>query len=495
MTAEATESVSSGTRPGPEAGPGGAARRLPGTGEIAVRRERLDGMQQAEQLLEALAESGAHGAGWELGGQLRRFLDQVEQHRSSAAAGLTGSEDPEGEARALWEGLSRVDAVLDRHARDLAARLGATQPTALRDALRARRPEPAALRALLEAALLDASDLGRVLAAVEVLVTVLCTEPGEGGTLRVRTQPGSVCARLQEIGSRIQATRPAAVPAAEARLVAAGRRVADGAVEAAAVEVEALRAELGEAVLAPRLLQALVYFDTALWNTLPPPAPMAKSDPAASGSAAEARGEATAGGAGAGRAAAAPVEGRRAGGDPTSSSPPNPGHPTSSSPPAGAGGPPPDEPVVWGLGDRPPPAAPAAEPGAGRARFPLRTVASSVALVAMLCLAAFVWFGGDGGDVRVMTAQELQDLSPRLRTGYRDRDGTGPLFIGTLGPAWNALDAREREADAERIVGHLRRRGVKEVLVYGPDRKVAVHAAPGLPLRIGGGGAAPRIDG
>ena len=78
---------------------------------------------------------------------------------------------------------------------------------------------------------------------------------------------------------------------------------------------------------------------------------------------------------------------------------------------------------------------------------------------------------------------ELSAISTHLTFGYRDGEGAGPSFIGTLGPSWEQLSAAEQRAEAERLVQALHGTGVREVMTFDRARRLEIQAASGV-LRI-----------
>ena len=77
----------------------------------------------------------------------------------------------------------------------------------------------------------------------------------------------------------------------------------------------------------------------------------------------------------------------------------------------------------------------------------------------------------------------LGELGRLLPLGYRDGEGAGRSFIGTLGPSWEQLSAAEQRAEAERLVQALHSTGVHEVMAFDAARRLEIQGARGV-LRI-----------
>jgi hypothetical protein len=115
----------------------------------------------------------------------------------------------------------------------------------------------------------------------------------------------------------------------------------------------------------------------------------------------------------------------------------------------------------------------------------IRRAAAVVGLVALVLAAAQLGWFEARGSVRILSDVDLRAISSQLDSGYRGGFGTGSLFVGTVGTAWQNLSRAERERSAEQIVTRLEGAGLREILVYDERRRIALHFAEGLPLRIG----------
>jgi hypothetical protein len=233
------------------------------------------------------------------------------------------------------------------------------------------------------------------------------------------------------------------VDAIERDFLEAAARCVEGDLEQNVREMTVRKTALGTSLLDPSILQAAIFYDIAVRN------------------ASRERDEAPRGG-----SPRDPEE--------ISASPP-PGERPLECPGTAAPLPPPP-PVATAA---PATAVPAPRPP--RSRPPLAVL---TAVLGMATAAAFATWGASGRSVRHLAEAELDALSPHLEFAYRNGSGSGPLFVGTLAEAWEGLTAAEREQSARHLSVVLRRGGVREMILYDAARRIAVHAADPLPLRI-----------
>ncbi len=113
------------------------------------------------------------------------------------------------------------------------------------------------------------------------------------------------------------------------------------------------------------------------------------------------------------------------------------------------------------------------------------------AAAAALCLvvASAVLVQAFGGrmldpDLARFGGEELRAISSHLASGYRNGEGRGPAFVGTLDDSWLELSTQDRSREAEALVGALRGRGVSQVMVYDDDDRLRIQALGTQAVRI-----------
>lgn len=449
--------------------------------ESAARRQRSATLEAAGRVL-AACRPDADASGDDLGHSLRGRLDALEAEGASPSPAE----------------LDAVDRDLEQQAHVLRAMLDETPLAQLRSALPAfQEGGPEARRdclALLDLVLEDEPGLAGRAAAAELIITVLCSEERNGQRSIVR-DPVALSEGLRRLCEQRATAAPASARSAQQDLMAAAQRRGDPDLEAVIHALRIRKGELGPALFTPEILRAAVSTNTALWNELrarggeggeseavqaspfgiTPPSPAARE--------------------------AAPVAPRDGAGE--AATRPSWVGPAPQSPDAGPSG-------TWGSWDRPgwmdrdpgfDAAAPLA-PGAGP--LPLPPAPSSAApptahpephrpsrlrllaaTAAVLAVAAFVWMTWRPSTVQTYSQVQLHSIAPQLTSGYRDRFGSGPLFIGRVDRHWQQLSSAERMTRANQIVDHLTSSGVQEVLIFDGAHRVAVHYADGLPLQVG----------
>jgi len=109
-----------------------------------------------------------------------------------------------------------------------------------------------------------------------------------------------------------------------------------------------------------------------------------------------------------------------------------------------------------------------------RARGRERGKAAVGVLLLAVALGIYLFPNSDS-NVVVFSARELANVSPWLETGYRNRHGIGPLFIGTLKEDWVDEPDRVRASTGREIGEALSDIGVKQVMLFDQLRRLQVH--------------------
>lgn len=108
------------------------------------------------------------------------------------------------------------------------------------------------------------------------------------------------------------------------------------------------------------------------------------------------------------------------------------------------------------------------------ASLPLTKVIPLAAGLILAVYAGVQVFGGRDLDPNLnrFGSEALANLSPHLAKGYRNGEGLGPAFVGTLRADWKELPSAARESAAEALVENLRVLGIRQVMIY--DRSGAL---------------------
>jgi hypothetical protein len=77
-----------------------------------------------------------------------------------------------------------------------------------------------------------------------------------------------------------------------------------------------------------------------------------------------------------------------------------------------------------------------------------------------------------GGDVRFISPDQLNEISPFIESGHRQEHEGDLRFVGNLGPAWNYLPTAERRAATTEIGQHFAERGIRHVILLGPGPRL-----------------------
>jgi len=109
--------------------------------------------------------------------------------------------------------------------------------------------------------------------------------------------------------------------------------------------------------------------------------------------------------------------------------------------------------------------------------WPLRTLAAiGVAIVAVLLAfgvgRALFW----NSDHSRLNRDQLDQVSPFLAHGIRDANGQGLAFVGSIRDGWFALEASDRMLVAADLVGALRDKGVRDIMIYDDDGFLRIQA-------------------
>ena len=438
---------------------------LPTIREISERQARCRALRQAWEPLALLVPAEERRADCSRLAKIESALAALGDHiRSAATAGPSEDSASVREVEALRQAFFDIDAELTRATKPLLDALDACPTAPRRNAwLGPGAPRPDGAAVLLDVILEDEAALATRLAIVEDLVMVLGTDE-QGGWRRVARDPATLTTRLRSVCEQAASTAGRDLAVAESALIDAARRCEKEPTDVVALAVDTQRSELGTALLAPRVLRALIFFDAALWNRLAlRPAlvddahddrtttpGVGSSDPLANPPASP--------------SAATITVGVREDADASASAP----APTL-------------EAVRWRISERPVTAAP--PPPRPRRRRDVRSIAGGVVLAALVAAVLVSWIGADP-TIHSVPRAELQALSTALDSGYRDQRGAGPLFIGTVGADWEFLSPDQRERNAWEIVDQLTDSGVREIVLYGSERRIAMHYADGLPIRI-----------
>lgn len=436
--------MSDGNREG--TGPAGRSTSL----TIELCERRFADLRAAWRALTPPLAGGDVAAGKALERDLQIQLAALAAHVASDPAAASHTPG------FLAADLLQLDVDLHRYGECLCLGLDALAPAQLLATMPSLDgPARAGLTVLFERCLTSQADGEARIRSAEYLATVLCTEE-RGGSHRVSRDPASLSPRIRSACERIEAESDVDSGDIEWDLIAAARSLEEAPCESLAQEMSDRKALLGRAIFAAPVLRAAVYFNAAL----PRAHALQQSRPVEAHAAADLE---------------APSDsGPEVGPTPT---------PSASNPVDVAAPPTEIADVQWTI-DPQSPSPPAPRAPRPRARM-LRIATIGAGLVAAAGLVASLWLTTPPGTVQNLSKRELASVSSHLGTGYRDAFGFGPLFVGTVTPDWRLLSAAERARSSREIIGQLGPQGVREILLYGDDNRIAVHFAEGRPVRIG----------
>ncbi len=101
------------------------------------------------------------------------------------------------------------------------------------------------------------------------------------------------------------------------------------------------------------------------------------------------------------------------------------------------------------------------------------------AFLLAIALIGFNLTGRAPADTRVLRARELSDLSPYLKTAYRNGGGSGELVIGQVDEAWSSLAPPDRVEAARSMGRHLLERDIRDAMIYDANHRLQIHLASG----------------
>jgi hypothetical protein len=109
------------------------------------------------------------------------------------------------------------------------------------------------------------------------------------------------------------------------------------------------------------------------------------------------------------------------------------------------------------------------------------------ALVIAVAIGALGWglvqMQAPAKDLDRFGREELKAFSPHLVRGYRNGEGAGRAFVGTIDEDWLELSKGERERIAVELVDALRRRGMVQIMIYDDDERLRIQALGTQPVR------------
>lgn len=384
--------------------------------------------------------------------QLRVLWARMERPAAEA--------EPEASRADTDEELARLDAALEVFAERLRTALDAIPLAQLRAVL----PEVCALHreeveALLDLALSEEGALGPDRTdRIDYLITLLATER-VGGRRRRARRPAELVPRLR---ARAEAAAEALDPGTSEGDAKIFREAAEQVAalqhpEALIAAMREWKETLGRTIFAPPVLEAMVEYNTAVWNRM-------------QGLIADER----------------EVD-REAGMSPD---PPALGFPAAPRRPPLVG----TEPSAIRSDPAPPfrPPAPAARLRKAGPERGWRRPALGLALTALAGM--LLLLSGSPEHVRVLQRSELQSISPHLVSGYRGVDSDGATFFGTLSPEWLAKPPPERSRSARAIGEALAERGIERVILFDGRHRLRARWSQGtleLPSPEGASSAAP----
>jgi len=109
-----------------------------------------------------------------------------------------------------------------------------------------------------------------------------------------------------------------------------------------------------------------------------------------------------------------------------------------------------------------------------------RSAAAAIAMAGVLAIGANMYFtAGEDSRVAFYSERQLGKISPHIESGYRNGEGEGPAFVGTLRAQWEGLSAADREASAHAIEEALLDRGISKFMFFDKRRELKLQYADG----------------
>lgn len=250
----------------PASGPGRSSPMLPESDEVLERQRRLAGLQAAWRAFTPPVEEGDANAAGALARDLREQQETLDDHLRLAQARPRNTEAADREAEAIGNRLERLDGGLDRYAELLCNHLeGVPQ-----NQLCADLPSDDAARSNGFAALVDfilgvQPDLEKHGTLLDHPVTMLSTGE-QGGHRRVVRDPATLTPKLRSISERVATNSDLDFSKIEQEFLEAARRCEERLTDKSICDMQARKAELGGAILAPQILRSVVFYNVTTWN-------------------------------------------------------------------------------------------------------------------------------------------------------------------------------------------------------------------------------------
>jgi hypothetical protein len=454
--------------------------------KISERRNRSADFQAAWRGLLPLVGADHENAGRRLSQEILERLQALDEHVRSIEDSPSDAKGAVCEAESINYALDQIDTDLDQYATLLCRHLEkATQNPSSGHFYPIKEADRGGITALLDVILEVDPRMERYGGVFDILVTILSTAE-QDGLRRIIQDPAALTPKLHSLAERAETSSDLDLSKAEQNFVGAAQRAGESLSDELIREMHALKGELGGSILAPQVLRSAVFFNVAAWNAgrgagacEPSQNPSAPGDTNASEIqppiAAEAGDTPT-------RDAHA-TAGSSLGGAPElrldiSAGPSHAPHPARDAPDVSE--------VQWRIKPGPPETRTAPRPKDARDEFRtrLRLYVTVSGLAAVLLLVTQLWWSGSGGTVQPLSEDDLREVSTHLDSGYRSDFGSGPLFIGTVGNEWQYLSTSDQRRSADEIISRLGESGAREILIYDDQRRIALHSAVGLPLRI-----------
>ena len=99
-----------------------------------------------------------------------------------------------------------------------------------------------------------------------------------------------------------------------------------------------------------------------------------------------------------------------------------------------------------------------------------RRLLATLALLVLGVMVGKQWLIPDPQAAQVLSGEHLSSVSTHLLSGYRNEQGHGKIFIGTVGPEWGRLAAEERIEAAEEIKAGLLDAGIEDIMLFNSRR-------------------------
>jgi hypothetical protein len=109
----------------------------------------------------------------------------------------------------------------------------------------------------------------------------------------------------------------------------------------------------------------------------------------------------------------------------------------------------------------------------------IRAAFAAVAVACLLVVVGLNWINTETPDTTNLRPKELSDISPYLKTAYRNGNGSGALVIGLVDPEWHTLSNELQVEAVQDMKIRLAVENVQDAMIYDAKRQLQIQVASG----------------